>query len=99
MGGKHSRGYRTNYSSDEDEMPRALRRDTQRNNSKRTRKKKNKGLRIFGKIVLVLIIILIILLGAVFAFLNSKLGKMKKVDINEAELGISDQVNCNIWSR
>ena len=96
MGGKHSRGYRTNYSSDEDEMPRALRRDTQRNNSKRTRKKKNKGLRIFGKIVLVLIIILIILLGAVFAFLNSKLGKMKKVDINEAELGISDQVNENL---
>ena len=97
MGGKHSRGYKSNYSSDEDEMPRALRRDTQRNNnSKRTRKKKNKGLRIFGKIVLVLIIILIILLGAVFAFLNSKLGKMKKVDINEEELGISDQVNENL---
>ncbi len=96
MGGKHSRGYRTNYSSDEDEMPRALKRNTQRNDSKRNKKKKNKGLRIFGKIVLVLIIILVILLGAVFAFLNSKLGKMKKVNINEAELGISDQVNENL---
>lgn len=92
MSGKHSKGKRM---SNEEEMPRAFRKDNIESINKtiKTKKKKNKGLKIFGKIILVLVIILAILLASIFLFINSKLGKMQKVHINETELGISEEVN------
>lgn len=54
-------------------------------------RKKKKGLKIFGIIVLVLIILLAGILGGAFVFINDKLGKMQQVDINEDELDVSAQ--------
>lgn len=53
--------------------------------------KKNKGFKIFGIIVLILIIILIAIIGVTFGFINSKLNKMQKVDIDENDLNVSAQ--------
>lgn len=96
MRGKHSKSRR--MIRDEEETPRAFRKENKEyeNGAKKVKKKKNKGLRIFGKILLVLVIILAILVATVFWFVNNKLGKMQKVEIDEAELGISEQVEENL---
>ena len=52
----------------------------------REEKKKRKGLKTFGIIVLVLIIILVLILGSIFWYVNNKLSKMQKVDIDENRL-------------
>lgn len=57
----------------------------------REEKKKRKGLKTFGIIVLVLIIILVLIIGSTFWFVNSKLSKMQKVDIDENNLNVSAQ--------
>ena len=57
----------------------------------REEKKKRKGLKAFGIIVLVLIIILVLIIGSTFWFVNSKLSKMQKVDIDENNLNVSAQ--------
>lgn len=95
MRGKHSKGKRM---IDDEEVPRAFRKDSTRyeNRTGKVKKKKSSGLKIFGKVVLVLVIILAILLATIFWFINNKLGKMQKVEINEAELGISEQVDENL---
>ena len=64
----------------------------------RPRKEKTgrRGLKIFGRIVLVLVIILVILVGVIAAFITSKLGKMQQVTLDEADLGISSQVEENL---
>lgn len=54
-------------------------------------KKKRKGLKTFGIIVLVLIIILVLIIGSTFWFVNNKLSKMQKVDIDENNLNVSAQ--------
>lgn len=96
MRGKHSKSKR--MIRDEEEMPKALKKENKEYEKRKgkAKKKKNKGLRIFGKIILVLVIILAILIATIFWFVNSKLGKMQKVEINEAELGISEQVDENL---
>ncbi len=95
MAGKHSMEY-------DDEIPKAFQKkyneEESKNMSKKNKnsKKKNKkksGLKTFGKVVLVLVIILAILLGGIFWFIQNKLGKMQQVDINEKELGISEDAN------
>lgn len=95
MRGKHSKGKRM---SDDEEVPRAFRKDSVgfENRTEKTKKKKSSGLKIFGKIVLVLVIILAILVATIFWFVNNKLGKMQKIEINEEELGISEQVDENL---
>ena len=92
MRGKHSKAKRM---IEDEETPKAFRKDKIEYGNKKV-KTKNTGLKIFGKIVLVLVIILAILLATIFWFVNNKLGKMQKVDINEEELGISDQVDKNL---
>ena len=57
----------------------------------REEKKKRKGLKTFGIIVLVLIIILVLILGSIFWYVNDKLSKMQKVDIDENNLNVSAQ--------
>lgn len=58
---------------------------------KNIEKKQKKGLKAFGITVLVLLIILAILVGGTYAFINSKLAKMQKVDLNENDLNVSAQ--------
>lgn len=54
-------------------------------------KKPRKGLKAFGITVLVLLIILAIIVGGTLIFINSKLSKMQKVDLNENDLNVSAQ--------
>ena len=59
-------------------------------------KKKRKGLKVFGIIVLILIIILLSILGSIYWFINDKISKMQKVEINEEDLGVSVQAEENL---
>ena len=62
----------------------------------RKEKTSRRGLKIFGRIVLVLVIILVVLVGIIAAFITSKLGKMQQVTLDETDLGISSQVEENL---
>ena len=101
MKGKHSEDY-NNTSFDENEVPKAFRKNNNIENAGEKKEKmgkkqkKHKKLKIFGKVVLVLVIILAILLGAIFWYINNKLGKMQQIELNEADLGISDSANKNL---
>lgn len=66
-----------------------------RTNHKKGKKKKGK-LKLFGKIVLVLVILLAILVGSIYWFISNKLGKLQQVDIDEGDLGISDEISDNL---
>lgn len=59
-------------------------------------KKKRKGLKVFGITVLVLIVILLAIIGAIAIFINSKIGMMQQVELDEADLGISEQAQENL---
>ena len=59
-------------------------------------KKKNRGLKIFGIIVLVLIIILVAIIGFTYFFVTSKLNKIQKVDIDISQLDISEEAAQNL---
>jgi len=84
-------------SNEENELPRAMRRNNaQERKSREIPKKKRKGLKLFGKIVLVLVILLGILAGVVFWFIHDKLSKIQQVDLNEEELGVSSEVEQNL---
>lgn len=93
---------------EEDELPKAFQKNKKqerpetmrkqnnnRTNNKKGKKKKGK-LKLFGKIVLVLVILLAILLGSVYWFISNKLGKLQQVDIDEGDLGISDEISANL---
>ena len=110
MNGKHSKNYREyeekiprEYSDiNEDEIPKALQNEQNieerevKEKMGKEKKKKHKKLKIFGRIVLVLIIIIAILLGTAYWYITNKMGKMNKVDINEADLGISTETNSKL---
>ena len=59
-------------------------------------KKKGRKLKAFGITVLILLIILAIIIGGTFWFINSKLGKMQQVDLNEEDLDVSAEVAENL---
>lgn len=59
-------------------------------------RRQKKGLKAFGIIVLVLIIILAIIVGGTFWFVNSKLGKIQQVDLNEDDLSVSADAEKNL---
>ena len=83
-----------NYDEKSDnEVPKAMKKENKNGKDKKTKKK---GLKLFGKIVLVLFIILAILLGTIFWFIHNKLSKMQQVDLNEEELGVSAQSEENL---
>ena len=87
---------------EENEIPKALRKDQNIeelgvNKTKMSKKKtKYKKLKTFGKVVLVLVIILAVLLGVAYWYVNNKLGKTQKVEINYDDLGISEETNSNL---
>ena len=58
--------------------------------------KKKKKLSAFLIAVLVLVIILVIIVGGTFLFINSKLGKIQRVDLNEDDLNVSANVAENL---
>lgn len=88
----------------EEEIPKALKKENnyeefQRGSAekvKKNKKRKYRKLKIFGKIVLTLIIILALLLGTAYWYITNKLGKLNKVDIDEADLGISTETSSNL---
>ena len=104
-----------NKSEDEEELPKAFRKEVEENEIPKAlrkdqnleesgvdktkmgkKKTKNKKLKIFGRIVLVLVIILVTLLGIAYWYINNKFGKMQKVEISDEELGISEEANRNL---
>lgn len=105
MQGKHSAGRnqdnnRKTY-NEEEEIPKAFKKENEegKNMNAKTKtkaKKKHGKLKLFGKIVLTLVIILAILVGAMFWYVNNKLGKMQKIDLNEEDLGISQEAKENL---
>lgn len=86
------------------EIPKALRKENNHEEPqrgsvekmKKEKKRKHRKLKIFGKIVLTLIIILAVLLGTAYWYVTNKLGKLNKVDIDEADLGISTETSSNL---
>jgi len=117
MQGKHSRDFRDVEDYEEDELPKAFRKqeileeipkalkkeysneEPQRGSvekMKKEKKRKHRKLKIFGKIVLTLIIILAVLLGTAYWYVTNKLGKMNKVNIDDADLGISTETSSNL---
>ena len=88
----------------DEEIPKALRKENNHEEPqrgsvekmKKEKKRKHRKLKIFGKIVLTLIIILAVLLGTAYWYITNKLGKMNKVDIDEADLGISTETSSNL---
>ena len=105
MQGKHSAGRnqdnnRKTY-NEEEEIPKAFKKENEeeKNMNAKTKTKANKKhgkLKLFGKIVLTLLIILALLVGGIFWYINNKLGKMQKVELNEEDLGISTDVDKNL---
>ena len=59
-------------------------------------KKKGRKLKAFGIAVLVLLIILAIIVGGIFWFISSKLGKIQQVDLNEDDLSVSSEAAENL---
>lgn len=88
----------------EEEVPKALKKENnyeepQRGSvekMKKEKKRKHRKLKIFGKIILTLIIILAVLLGTAYWYVTNKLGKMNKVNIDDADLGISTETSSNL---
>lgn len=60
-------------------------------NNMRKKKKMNKGLKIFLIILLVLVIFILGLGVAVYTFVNGKIGKMQKENIDTTAVGISEE--------
>lgn len=82
MAGKHASGYGE--------------RETKTYTEKSKPKKKRKGLKIFGIVVLTLVIIIAGVLGGAYWYIADKFGKMQQVAINEEELNIDTQVEENL---
>ena len=91
MSGKHEMPKENSYGRNKRNAE-----DRKVKNKQTKERKSRKGLKIFGKIVLTLVIILVILIGIIFAFVSSKLGKMQQVTLDETDLGISSQVEENL---
>lgn len=103
MKGKHATSY-----NEENYVPKAFRSKQNSNNfykrnereegkmANKKIKKKRKGLKIFGIIVLILIIMLGAIVGAGYWFISDKFSKMQQVDINEEELNVSAQAEENL---
>lgn len=92
-----------NTYDNEDELPKAFQKDKEEEQKKpkkekgsRMKKSKKSGLKLFGKIILVLIILLAIIAGTIFWFISDKLGKLQQIKIDEKDLGISNAVSANL---
>ena len=59
-------------------------------------KEPKKKFNLFGKIVLTLLIILILIIGGTFLFINNKLSKIQRIDLDEKDLNVSSDVEKNL---
>lgn len=59
-------------------------------------KETKKGLNLFGKIVLTLLIILILIIVGTFLFVNNKLSKIQRIDLNEEDLNVSSDIDKSL---
>ena len=62
-------------------------------NTKKTKKKKSIGFKIFLTLLIIIVILLGVASGGAIVFIRNKLGKMQQVDIDESQLGISENEN------
>ena len=65
-------------------------------NNRKQRRKKGKALRIIMIIVFIIIMIIAGVVAGGYWYVNDKLGKMQKVEINEEELEINEEVEQNL---
>lgn len=93
MSGKHSKDYNA---EENEEIPKAFQKNNKDESNGKKTKKKKKGLKIFGIIVLVLVILFAAIVGAVYIYINDKLGKMNTVQLDESQLGITDEASSKL---
>lgn len=60
------------------------------------KKKKRKWLKVLGTILLTIILIIAILIGTAYIYIRSKLSKMNTVQLDESQLGITDEASTNL---
>ena len=93
MSGKHSKDYNA---EENEEIPKAFQKNNKDESNGKKTKKKKKGLKIFGIIVLILVILFAAIVGAVYIYINDKLGKMNTVQLDESQLGITDEASSKL---
>ena len=93
MSGKHSKDYNA---EENEEIPKAFQKNNKDESNGKKTKKKKKGLKIFGIIVLILVILFAAIVGAVYIYINDKLGKMHTVQLDESQLGITDEASSKL---
>jgi len=64
--------------------------------NKNKKSKKNVVLKVVGILILIIIILVVALFGIAFGYLKDKWGKIKTVDLDETQLGISEEANENL---
>ena len=93
MSGKHSKDYNA---EENEEVPKAFQKNNKSESNGKKTKKKKKGLKIFGIIVLILVILFAAIVGAAYIYINDKLGKMNTVQLDESQLGITDEASSKL---
>ena len=93
MSGKHSKDYNA---EENEEIPKAFQKNNKDESNGKKTKKKKKGLKIFGIIVLILVILFAAIVGAAYIYINDKLGKMNTVQLDESQLGITDEASSKL---
>ena len=79
-----------------EEIPKAFQKNNKDESNGKKTKKKKKGLKIFGIIVLILVILFAAIVGAAYIYINDKLGKMNTVQLDESQLGITDEASSKL---
>ena len=93
MSGKHSKDYNA---EENEEVPKAFQKNNKSESNGKKTKKKKRGLKIFGIIVLILVILFAAIVGAAYIYINDKLGKMNTVQLDESQLGITDEASSKL---
>lgn len=70
--------------------------ENDRDTNQKEKKKKGKGLKILRNLIITLVIIIIALFGLAFWYIMDKWNKMNTVDLDETQLGISEQASANL---
>ncbi len=81
------------HSINDDEIPKAFKNNEEEKTKEKSPKKKR---HIFRNIVIVLLVLLIAIVGSGYWYVENKLGKLQKVDINKEELGISQETSKSL---